>query len=79
MDEILDLIESVSDSFPTYSYYPRAPDHTSVWGAMSVYQIFQNCRCLNDALYENDLFQFQRLTQKKKYNTFSNKMRCHNE
>ena len=29
-------------------YYPRAPDHTSFSGSMTVYQIFQNCQCLND-------------------------------
>ena len=27
------------------AYYPRAPDHTSVLGSMSVYQIFRNFQC----------------------------------
>ena len=30
------------------AYYPRAPDHTSVLGSMSVYQIFRNCQCLDN-------------------------------
>ena len=30
------------------AYYLRAPDHTSVLGPMSVYQLFRNFQFLND-------------------------------
>ena len=37
------VLQSANDA-----YYPRAPEHTTVLGSMSVYQIFRNCQYLND-------------------------------
>ena len=59
------------------AYYPRAPDHTSVLGTMTVYQIFRNSQCLNDLrvrIYELGAWTF-RLCTGHKVLTISNRRR----
>ena len=53
LDEILNLNESVSEGFPTYSYYSRQVMLTTrehrIMESMSEYTIFWKCQCLNDS------------------------------